>query len=70
VFAALKKYFCTVYQIWKQQYFNKKGSGLVVRLVKCSQIVRGLNPWKTFFFLHKNCSDPPKMVGLGLGQTV
>jgi hypothetical protein len=46
-----KKCFSTVYQFWKQQYFNQKGSGLVVRLVKCSQMVHGSNPWKTFFFI-------------------
>jgi len=39
VFVALKNYFSTIYQFWKQQYFNQNGSGLVVKLVKCSHMI-------------------------------
>jgi len=47
---ALKKiYFSTVYQFWKQQYFNQNGSDLVVKDVICSYMVLGSNSWKNLF---------------------
>jgi len=64
----LKKYFSSVYQFWKQQYINQNGSGLVVKIVKCSQMIPDSIPTKPFF--HKIYSDPPKRAELGLGQTV
>jgi len=45
----LKKCFSTVYQLWKQQYINQNGSGLVVKIVKCSHMVPTSIPCKTFF---------------------
>ena len=44
-----KKCFSTVYQFWKQKYINQNGSGLVVKIVKCSHKVPGSIPSKTFF---------------------
>jgi len=50
-FVTLKKCFSTVYEFWKQKYINQNGSGLVVKIVKCSRMVPDSIPCKTFFFI-------------------
>jgi len=57
-----------VYQFWKQKYINQNGSGLVVKIVKCSHMIPDSILAKPFF--HQIYSDPPKRMGLRLGQTV
>ena len=44
-----KKCFSTVYQFWKQKYINQNGSGLVVKIVKCSHLVLVSIPFKSLF---------------------
>ena len=46
---ALKKCFSHVFHFWKQQYFNKNRSGIVVIVVNCKHMVPGLIPCKLFF---------------------
>jgi len=45
----LKKCFRHIFHFWKQQYFNKSGSGIVVIMVKRKHMVPGSIPCKLFF---------------------